>query len=248
LLAARGATVVVNDIDAEPGVTDTNDAASPDGARALIDGAIEQHGRIDILINNAGIMEWSAFADADDDLLDRHLAVHLGGSVNTTRAAWPHMVGQGYGRILMTTSTGVLGLRGNFAYAAAKGAVIALTRTLAVEGAKAGIKVNAIAPAAKTRMAGDEASDMPPELVAPMAAYLVHEDCPVGGEIYTAGAGRFARLFLGSTAGAVVEDTPTIESVAENWAAINDDRDYYVPTDLMDWSTQFLAHLPPAPS
>jgi NAD(P)-dependent dehydrogenase (short-subunit alcohol dehydrogenase family) len=242
LLRERGALVVANDVDAEPGVTDTNDVSSLDGARALIDSAINHHGRLDILVNNAGIMEWSAFADGDDALLERHMAVHLGGSVNTTRAAWPHMIGRGYGRILMTTSTGVLGLRGNFAYAAAKGAVIGLTRTLALEGAKAGIKVNAIAPAAKTRLAGDNAPDMPPDLVAPMAAFLVHEDCPVSGEIYTAGAGRFARLFIASTPG-VVDPAPTIESVASNWEAVNDASGYYVPRDLLDWSARFLADI-----
>ena len=234
-----GAIVFVNDIDAEPGVDDTNDIATVDGARALVDRVVAQRGRIDVLINNAGIMEWSAFADTDAAVLDRHLAVHLGGSFNTTQAAWSHMVEQGYGRIIMTTSTGVLGLRGNVAYAAAKGAVIGLTRALAVEGAKAGIKVNAIAPAAKTRLAGDDAPDMPPELVAPMAAYLAHEDCPVTGEIYTAGAGRFGRLFIGSTR-EVIDPEPTIESVASNWAAINDASKYYVPRDLLEWSARFL--------
>jgi NAD(P)-dependent dehydrogenase (short-subunit alcohol dehydrogenase family) len=239
-LIALGATVVVNDLDDLPEVGDVHDVASAAGAAALVDGCVERHGRIDILINNAGIMEWSAFADADDALLDRHLAVHLGGSVHTTRAAWPHMVNQGYGRVLMTTSTGVLGLRGNFAYAAAKGAVIGLTRTLAIEGVEAGIKVNAIAPAAGTRLGGEGTPGLEPERVAPMAAFLVHEDCPVSGEIYTAGGGRFARLFVASTRG-VVDDAPTIESVAANWDAINDERDFYVPRDLVDWSRTFLA-------
>ena len=242
LLTERGANVVVNDIDDLPGVTDTNDVSSPDGAQALINGAIERFGRIDILINNAGIIQWQKFADADRENLDAHLAVHLGGSFNTARAAWPHMVEAGYGRIVMTTSTGVLGLRGNFAYAAAKGAVIGLTRTLAVEGAKAGIKVNAIAPAATTRMAGDEGPEMPPELVAPMAAFLAHEDCPVTGEIYTAGAGRFARLFIGSTKGQIAPH-PTIEEVAEKWTSINDESGYFVPSDLTEWSNAFLTHM-----
>ena len=85
---------------------------------------------------------------------------------------------------------------------------------------------------------------MSPDLVAPMVAFLAHEDCPVSGEIYAAGAGRFARIFIASTPGYVqAEGEPTIEDVAANWATINDETGYYVPADLMDWSATFLAHL-----
>ena len=158
----------------------------------------QRFGRVDILVNNAGIVRWAGFPEADADNLDRHLAVHVGGSFNTTRAAWPHMVERGYGRIVMTGSTGMFGLPNNLSYAAAKGAVVGLARSLATAGAAHGIKVNVIAPAAFTRMAGrgPDIPEMAPELVAPMAAFLAHEDCPVTGEIYTAGAGRFARIFI----------------------------------------------------
>ena len=125
--------------------------------------------------------------------------MHVGGSFNTTRAAWPHLVEQGYGRIVMTTSAGFFGLPKNLGYATAKGGVIGMTRSLSVAGARHGIKVNLIAPAATTRMAGapsDAVPDMPPEQVAPMVAFLAHEDCPVTGEIYAAGARRFARIFI----------------------------------------------------
>jgi len=97
--------------------------------------------------------------------------------------------------------------------------------------------------------AGDAASSavaphMAPEQVAPMVAYLAHEDCPVSSEIYVAGFGRFARLFLASTEGHVHRDgTPTIEDVAAHWAEINDERRYYVPADLNAWSAAFTAHL-----
>ena len=88
---------------------------------------------------------------------------------------------------------------------------------------------------------------MSPDLVAPMVAFLAHEDCPVSGEIYAAGAGRFARIFIASTEGYVhPAPTPTIEDVAENWATINDETGYYVPADLMDWSAAFMAHLRPS--
>ena len=104
-----------------------------------------------------------------------------------------------------------------------------------------------------TRMAGAGPADEPtatprpmsPDLVAPMVAFLAHEDCPVSGEIYAAGAGRFARIFIASTPGYVHADAgPTMEDVAEHWAAINDEAGYVVPADLMDWSAAFLAHLP----
>ena len=112
-----------------------------------------------------------------------HLAVHVGGSFNTARAAWPHMVEQGYGRIVMTTSAGMFGLPENTSYATAKGGVVGMTRSLAPRGAKHGIKVNAHRPGGRTRMAGGRSGDieaqMAPDLVAPMAAFLAHEDCPV---------------------------------------------------------------------
>jgi len=85
---------------------------------------------------------------------------------------------------------------------------------------------------------------MSPDLVAPMVAFLAHENCPVSGEIYTAGAGRFARLFIASTPGYVqATPAPTIETVAEHWATINDETGYDVPTDLGAWSAAFMAHL-----
>jgi NAD(P)-dependent dehydrogenase (short-subunit alcohol dehydrogenase family) len=270
LLAERGAAVVVNDLggsmagvgeDAGPAsavaaeivesggvaVADHGDVATAAGAAALVAAAVERFGRLDILINNAGIIRWAGFPDADEDNLARHLAVHVVGSFNTARVAWPTMVGQGFGRIVMTTSSGVFGLPDNLSYAGAKGAVIGLARSMAVAGAAHGIKVNLIAPAASTRMAGPPgASPMSPELVAPMVAYLAHEDCPVSGEIYAAGAGRFARVFIASTEGYVHRTgIPTVEDVAAHWAAINDEAAYYVPTDLPAWAKAFMAHLRP---
>ena len=272
LLADRGARVVVNDLggsmegvgaDTEPASTvaaeivagggvaiaDNSDVDTPAGAQALVDSAIAQFGRLDIVINNAGIVRWAGFPEADADNLASHLAVHVTGSFNTTRAAWPHMVEQEYGRVVMTTSAGMFGLPNNVSYATAKGAVIGLTRSLTTAGAAHGIKVNLIAPAAVTRMAGQSADaagspQMSPDLVAPMAAFLAHEACPVSGEIYAAGAGRFARIFIASTQGYVhATPEPTMEDVAEHWETINDETGYYVPADLTAWSAAFMAHL-----
>jgi NAD(P)-dependent dehydrogenase (short-subunit alcohol dehydrogenase family) len=240
--------VVVNDVDADlDGVTDGNDISTEAGAAALIDAALSEFGRIDVLVNNAGIMRWGGLPDLDPDDFERLVAVHLTGSFLTVRAAWPHMVDAGYGRIVNTTSAGVFGLANNTAYAAAKGGVIGLTRSLAVAGAEHGIKVNAIAPAAMTRMAGPGAEDddgpMAADLAAPMVAYLAHEDCPVTGEIYAAGAGRFSRVFIATTPGYVHDGCPTIEDVAHHWDAINDESAYAVPSDLMSWSATVTEHL-----
>lgn len=271
LLAARGARVVVNDLggaidgtgtDAGPAAevvaeiraaggtaeSDPSDVSTEAGGAALIDSAVAAYGRLDIVLNNAGIIRWAGLPEVDLDNINAHLAVHVAGSFNTARAAWPHLVEQGYGRIVMTTSSGVFGLPNNTGYAAAKGAVIGLTRSLAAAGKGHGIAVNAIAPAAATRMAGRTpeplAGAMDPDRVAPMAAYLAHESCPVTGEIYTAGAGRFARLFLGTTPGFVTDGAaPTMEDIAEHWTAINDESGYAVPADLMAWSQEHLRHL-----
>ena len=271
LLASRGARVVVNDLGgsiqgqgsdagvattvaaeiADAGgsaIPDQNDVAAPSGAQALVAAAVDNFGRLDILINNAGIMQWAGLPDVDQENLERHLAVHVLGSFNTTRAAWPHMVEQGYGRIVMTTSSGIFGLPKNLSYATAKGGVIGLTRSIASMSEAHGIRINLVAPAAMTRMAGpdadpdDTSSPMAPGRVAPLVAFLAHEACPVNGELYAAGAGRFARIFIAATPGYVATQA-TVEDVAEHWDEINREQGYVVPRDLPDWSTSFLAHL-----
>ena len=154
----------------------------------------------------------------------------------------------------MTTSTGMFGLADNLGYATAKAAVVGMTRSLSVAGAAHGIAVNLIAPNAWTRMAGRPSKglgpdkqpapkQMEPELVAPMVAFLAHEACDVSGDIYVAGGGRFARMFIAVTEGYVASrpEQSTIEDVAANWAAINDETGYYVPADLLDWSAHYMA-------
>ena len=263
LLASLGASVVVNDLggamdgsgsDSGPaaevasvigGLASGHDISSAEGAQAVVDLAISSFGRIDILINNAGIVRWAAFPDVDIENLEAHLAVHTAGTFHLMRAAWPRMAEAGYGRIVNTTSSGVFGLPNNTSYAAAKAAVIGLTRSAALAGAGAGIKVNLIAPAAVTRMAGGRgAPEMTPDEVAPLVAYLAHESCPVSGEMYAAGAGRFARIFMASTPGYVhAGPGATIEDVAEHWGAINSESGYTVPGDVVEWSASFLDHL-----
>jgi NAD(P)-dependent dehydrogenase (short-subunit alcohol dehydrogenase family) len=266
LLAARGASVVVNDLggsmegdgaDAGPAVdvvaeisaaggdalADTGDVSTEAGAAGLVDAALQRFGRIDIAIANAGIMRWHRFPDVTADDLSAHLAVHTLGSFHLARAAWPHLVEREYGRIVLTTSTGMLGMQGNTSYGVAKGGVLGLMRSLSVAGRKHGIVANCIAPAASTRMAGDGGPDLPPEHVAPMVAVLAHETCPVTGEVLAAGGGRFSRLFVGATPGWVADGAPTPEDVAAHWAEVTDEAGYAVPRDLLDWSSTFLSHL-----
>ncbi|MFT4045000.1 MAG: SDR family NAD(P)-dependent oxidoreductase [Gordonia sp. (in: high G+C Gram-positive bacteria)] len=277
LLAARGAAVVVNDLggsidgsgsDQRPAervveeiiaaggraTADANDISTTEGAEALISRATTDFGRIDILVNNAGIVDYAGLPHVDADNLRRHLDVHLFGSFNTTRAAWPHFIEQSYGRVVLTTSSGVFGMDANLSYAAAKAGTIGLARSAKIAGEPHNIKVNLVAPAAQTRMAGGDIADdeasydnsiMPPSAVAPIVAVLAHEQCPVSGEIYTAGAGRFARLFIASTAGQHFTGGTTPEDVLAQWGQINDETGYYIPTDVMDWSGKFLSHLFP---
>jgi len=277
LLAERGASVIVNDLGgtkegegSDPGpaidvateievaggtaLADERDVATEEGGRSLIAAAVDSFGRIDVVVNNAGNIRWGGLPEADLDNLDSHLAVHVRGSFNTTRAAWSRMVDQGYGRVVLTTSAGMFGLADNLGYATAKAAVIGMAHSLSVAGTPHGIKVNLIAPNAWTRM-GAHPSDgldalnrpapvlMEPELVAPMACYLAHEACEVSGRIYLGGAGRFARIFVGVTQGYVATgEHPTMEDVAAHWDVINDEAGYYVPADLRDWSMHYMAH------
>jgi NAD(P)-dependent dehydrogenase (short-subunit alcohol dehydrogenase family) len=287
LLAERGASVVVNDLggtmegvgsNVEPArevvdeivaaggaaAPDFNDVSTSAGGQAIIDTALREFGRIDIVVNNAGTVRWGALPEVDADNMEHALAVHTMGSFHTVHAAWPHMVEQGYGRIVMTTSTGVFGLPDNTSYAAAKAAVIGMSRSIAIAGEPHNIKINNLAPNASTRMGGPPADGRPTsidiarsagsqeqplmtaDLVSPMVAFLAHEDCPVSGEVYAAGANRFSRIFLACTPGYLHSDgLATVEDVAENWDAVNDETDYYVPSGLFDWSGHYMAHLYP---
>jgi NAD(P)-dependent dehydrogenase (short-subunit alcohol dehydrogenase family) len=224
---------------------DFTDVTDSSAAAQLVRTTVQQFGRLDGVVANAGTVRWAGFPEVDAQNLAHHLEVHVGGAFHVTRAAWPQFVKQGYGRVVMTTSTGVFGLPDNTSYAAAKAAVIGLVRSAALAGGPKGIMVNAIAPAAMTRMAGGGGDDgsLRPEAVAPLVALLVHELCPVNGETYTAGGGRFGRLLLGSTDGWVADHSPTPEDVLAHWSAIQDPRSVLFPPDLLAWSRAFLEHL-----
>ena len=155
---AGAAQLVVDEIKAAGGeaVADTDSVATPEGGEAIVQTAIDAFGRIDIVINNAGILRDKTFHNMTPDLLDPVLDVHLKGAFNVTKPAWVHMREQQYGRVISTSSAaGVFGNFGQTNYGAAKMGLVGLTRVLAVEGARYNIKANAIAPLALTRMTED---------------------------------------------------------------------------------------------
>lgn len=253
------ANEVVGEIRAAGGTAaaDISDVSTVDGGAAIVETALREFGRIDALINNAGNMVWSKLPDLDLETLDSVLDVHVRGSFNTIRAAWPYMVEQGFGRIVLTGSIGMFGMPDNLPYATAKAAMLGMANSLTALAGERDIRINTIAPNALTRLAGKveegaanrgfgEVPAMDPAAVAPMAAYLAHEACRVSGEVYAAGAGRFARLFLAQAPGWVAEGEATavsVNDVAAHWDEINAEGGYYVPRDPVHWSKRYMAHL-----
>jgi len=267
LMASRGALVVINDlggavdgsgsdkgaaervadeIKAAGGdaVADTNSVATPEGGAAIVQTALDAYGRVDVVINNAGILRDKAFHNMEPDLMNPVLDVHLKGAFHVTQPAWVVMREQGYGRIVSTSSAaGVFGNFGQTNYGAAKMGLVGFTRVLAVEGAKYNIKANAIAPLALTRMTenimGGLGDKLDPGLVSPLVAYLAHEDCPVSGQLFSVGGGRVAQVFLGETKGYYKADL-AVEDVRDNWSTITDQSGYAVPNNLGEETALFL--------
>jgi NAD(P)-dependent dehydrogenase (short-subunit alcohol dehydrogenase family) len=269
LLASRGAQVVVNDlggsIDGTGGsegpahttakeiedlggvaVADTHSVSTPEGGEAIVQTAIDAFGRVDIVINNAGILRDKTFHNMTADLLEPVIDVHLKGAFYVTRPAWLKMREQNYGRVVNTSSnSGLLGNFGQTNYASAKMGLVGFTRVLAAEGAKYNIKANAIAPVARTRMTedllGKMADRLDPALVSPIAAWLCHEDCPVTGEVYSAAGGRIARFFVGLTEG-YYNPKLTLEDVRDHFDDIRDETGYIVPPNPGGEFAQLMKH------
>ena len=231
------AQTVVDDIEAAGGVAMASDAdvADMEQVQAMVDAAMARWGRVDILVNNAGILRDRTFAKMSLDDFRAVLEVHLMGSIYCTKAVWGIMREQNYGRIVMTTSsTGLYGNFGQTNYAAAKMGVLGAMNTLAQEGAKYNIKVNAVAPSAGTRMGeglltADLLKLIPSAAVAPAVLYLVSEQAPTR-TIIGAGAGTFSLITLHETRGVYLapeEQTP--EGIVANWGAIADRQGEVIP-------------------
>jgi NAD(P)-dependent dehydrogenase (short-subunit alcohol dehydrogenase family) len=237
-LASLGATVVANDLDDKvrftfsstpPGqtgnvLTVSGSVSEPQTAAAIVECALEATGRIDGLINNAGIGLQKNFEACDIGEFQRIMDVHYFGALNLASAVWPIMTAAKYGRILNVVSSTMYGFEGWSAYGAAKGAIFGLSRTLAVEGEPLGVHVNMLAPGAATQMlfannphpaiAKMMSETMPPEKVAPTAAWLVHPDCQENGAAFTSAGGHITRMKLGVTEG-VVTSGSSLEGVRD---------------------------------
>lgn len=251
LFAERGASVVVNDLGGDiKGEGKSSSAAdrvveeirakggnavasydSVEEGEKIVQTALDTYGRIDIVVNNAGILRDRSFArtsDLDWDLIQR---VHLRGSFKVTRAAWNHMKNQNYGRIIMTASTsGIYGNFGQANYSAAKLGLLGLSNTLAIEGQKYNIQCNTIAPTAGSRLTEtvlpQELVDaLKPEFIAPLVVWLCHESCQENGSLFEVGAGWIGKLRWERTLGAIVRQNNqqmTPEAVRDNWKQICD--------------------------
>jgi NAD(P)-dependent dehydrogenase (short-subunit alcohol dehydrogenase family) len=273
LLASKGAQVVVadngGDLDgggashrpADDVVREITEAggravachasvAEEQGARSIVDTAMDAYGRVDAVINNAGIHDPGLFGDLTVDQFRFMLDVHYLGTVFVTRAAWPHLVDSGSGRVVNTVSEAMLGgIPELSSYGAAKGAVFGLTRNLATEGSRYGIGVNAIAPRAYTRLSAAHSdkvaetmsmtkevmdqinTSMPPDLCSPAAAFLAHPSCQLNGEVLQAGMGGVARIAVVCSRGFFKQNV-TAEDIADNLEAIMDTHDATVTNSI----------------
>jgi NAD(P)-dependent dehydrogenase (short-subunit alcohol dehydrogenase family) len=250
-LAKEGASVVVNDLGgardgtgaghsmADDVVNEIKDAggraaanydsvAEPEGAENIIKTALDEFGKVDGVVSNAGILRDGTFHKMTFENWDAVLKVHLYGGYNVIRAAWPYFREQSYGRVVVATSTS--GLFGNFGqanYGAAKLGLVGLINTLAQEGAKYNIKTNAIAPIAATRMTEDifpkeVLAKLTPEYVAPVVAFLCTEEVPETASILIVGGGKVQRAALFQTGGVTFSDVPSVDDVAGKWGEIID--------------------------
>jgi NAD(P)-dependent dehydrogenase (short-subunit alcohol dehydrogenase family) len=267
-LAARGARVVVNDLGGEAdgggtgsdkpalevvdeiiaaggqAIGDTNDVSTEAGADGLVEQAINAFGAIDVVVNNAGIGCVSP-AEVDQISLEtfhRYLRVNLDSAFLVTSRAWPHLKSSESGRVVMTTSTaGYFGFPGQLPYNTSKMGVVGLIRSLAVEGARHGIKVNGVAPSAYTRLVEIVAEQSPNpvmqrwlrtalgiEWVSPVVVWLASDECTVTGNDYDVAGGRVARLLISAETSGLLARPLTPEIVRDRLPEIHDEHDFVV--------------------
>lgn len=247
------AEAVVREIEAGGGtaIASHDTVATPEGGQAILDAALKHFGTIDAVIHNAGVWRHKLFEEMTPDQLDPVLDVHLRGAFFVTQPAWPIMQAKGYGRIVLTSSsTGAFGRVAGSNYAAAKAAMLGLGRALSIEGAQYGIRTNCILPVAPFRKRGpvpaaltqqlDHAGlapeDAGPELVAPMVVYLASAACSVSGEAFSAGGGRFGRVFIAVADGWLgpSDGSVTAEDIEAHLAEIEDQSSYAIPPTSLD--------------
>jgi NAD(P)-dependent dehydrogenase (short-subunit alcohol dehydrogenase family) len=238
-LSARGARVMVNDLSPEraqdvvaeieaaggTALPDAHDVATD--AAAIVSNTVDHFGRLDVVISNAAVLATGMFDKQDPSEFWRVFEVSFRGTVEVSRAAWPHLVASGNGRLILVSSSGIMGNPGAAAYSSAKGAIWALANTLAMEGAGVGVYVNAIMPTAWTPMTEGAFSDptvvatlrdrMGPEHVAALVTYLAHQDTTLQGNLFQVSGGRASRM--------VVCSLPRVEapeSTPEGWRLVGE--------------------------
>ena len=248
--SASAADRVVAEIREAGGSAVANHDSVTDGDK-IVQNALDAFGRVDVLVNNAGILRDKSFArmeDADWDLVYR---VHLEGAYKVTHAAWPHMREQNYGRVIFTSSTsGIYGNFGQSNYATAKLGLYGLTRTLAIEGRKNNILVNAIAPTGGTRMTEGLIPPqvfelLKPELISPLVVYLGSEQCQDTSALFEVGGGWIGKVRWERSLGACFDPVAGFspEDVATQWSRISDFSDAVHPQDNVEALKEMMANL-----
>jgi NAD(P)-dependent dehydrogenase (short-subunit alcohol dehydrogenase family) len=272
-LARRGASVLVNDlgsssrgtgsdalvadqvvaeIEAAGGIAaaSSDSVATPEGGQAIVDAALSRFGRVDIVINNAGIINFTPFDQVTPDEWRRTLNVHLDGSFHVSQPAFRAMKAQGYGRFVFVSSTfGAFGQMATASYAAAKAGVLGLSGVVALEGAAHGIRSNAVLPVGFSRMVTDQETGGPvppgrqafydairPELITPLVVYLASRACTLTHRAIAANAGRYSRVFAGYGEGWLSESgsTPVAEDLAARVAQLGTTDGFFVPESSVD--------------
>jgi NAD(P)-dependent dehydrogenase (short-subunit alcohol dehydrogenase family) len=271
LFARHGARVVVNDLGGSAHGEGANASAADRvvaeireaGGQAvanhdsvtegdkIVQNALDAFGRVDIVVNNAGILRDKSFAKMEDVDWELVYRVHVEGAYKVTHAAWPHLREQNYGRVIFTSSTsGIYGNFGQSNYGMAKLGLYGLTRTLALEGRKNNILINAIAPTGGTRMTeglipASVFELLKPELVSPLVVYLASEQCQESGGLYEVGGGWIGKVRWERSLGAGFDPRAGFspEDVAAQWHTINDFADAAHPTDNVEALREMMANL-----
>jgi len=277
-LAGLGAAVVVNDLPASDAaanviaeierkggqaVASLHDVATREGGAAVVRDAIEHFGRLDAVVNNAGLLRNAFFEGLTDAKLEQILGVHIKGVFHVTQPAFAQMRERGYGRVVNVSSNTAFGMGGLINYATAKAGIIGLTRSLALEGAEHGILVNCVLPNARTRIMVDDpipgfaddthfmaafqgvADRFDPELVAPLVGFLASPSCELTGEALSSLGGRYARVFYGVSQGWLSPpDRPvTAADIERHLEEIMDSTDFFIPAQIRDEFEQVAARL-----